>query len=143
MTKRVYTTEKGWRVVEPEVSETHLPDISTRAPAAAFIDTDSEPTNFKLPFKKVLNNHLIIKIDKFKYVGRVKVPQGSQGKPTTGTVVAIADGNEDIVVGDKILYSQFAGYLLKFAGLPLLRCIGRDEVLSTLNDDSPDIETEG
>lgn len=141
MTKRIFTAEKGWQVVEPEV----VGGVATlpTPPSAVFADTDNEPTNYKLPFKKVLNNHIIIKIDKFKYVGRIKVPQGSQGKPTTGTVVAIADGNEDIAVGDKILYSQFAGYLLKFAGLPLLRCIGRDEVLSTLNEDSPDIETEG
>lgn len=101
------------------------------------------PATIKWPFKRVLNDHLMIQIDEFKYSGRIVVPDTAKRKPTKGVVVAVADNIKDIEVGDKILFSQFAGYLLKFEDTPLLRCIGYTEVLSILNPDAPEIESEG
>ncbi len=97
----------------------------------------------KWPFKRVLNDHLIVQIDEFRYSGRIVVPETAKRKPTKGVVVAVADNIKDIEVGDKVLFSQFAGYLLKFEDTPLLRCLGYSEVLSILNPDSPEIESEG
>lgn len=97
----------------------------------------------KWPFKRVLNSHLILQIDEFKYSGRIHIPDNAKRSPTKGIVVAKADDITDIEVGDKILYSQYAGYLLKFEDTPLCRCIGYSEVLSVLNDDAPEISTEG
>ena len=97
----------------------------------------------KWPFKGVLNGHLMIEIDGFKYGGKILIPDKHQSKPTKGRVVGLADDITDIKVGDKILYSQFAGYLLKFDGTPALRCIGYTEVLAILNEDSPEIVSEG
>lgn len=95
------------------------------------------------PFKRVLNDHLIVQIDSYKYTGRIIVPETAKRKPTKGVVIAIAGNIKDIEVGDKILYSQFAGYLLKFGDLPVFRCIGYAEVLAVLNEDAPEIEAEG
>lgn len=99
--------------------------------------------NVKWPFKRVLNGHLMIKIDNFKYGGRILIPDKAQASPTKGNVVGLADDITDIKLGDKILYSQFAGYLLKFDDTPALRCIGYNEVLAILNDDAPELEKEG
>ncbi len=97
----------------------------------------------KWPFKRVLNDHLIVQIDEFRYSGRIVVPETAKRKPTKGMVIAVADNIKDIEVGDKVLFSQFAGYLLKFEDTPLLRCLGYSEVLAILNPDSPEIESEG
>lgn len=97
----------------------------------------------KWPFKKVLNSHLILQIDEFKYSGKLIIPDNAKRSPTKGIVVAKADDITDIQVGDKVLYSQYAGYLLKFEETPLCRVIGYSEVLSVLNDDAPEISTEG
>jgi co-chaperonin GroES (HSP10) len=95
------------------------------------------------PFKRVLNDHLIVQIDTFKYTGRIIVPETAKRKPTKGVVIALAKNITDIEVGDKILYSQFAGYLLKFGDMPTFRCIGYAEVLAVLDNDAPEIEAEG
>ena len=95
------------------------------------------------PFKRVLNDHLIVQIDSFKYTGRIIMPETAKRKPTKGVVIALAKNITDIEVGDKILYSQFAGYLLKFGDMPTFRCIGYAEVLAVLDNDAPEIEAEG
>lgn len=102
-----------------------------------------EPSKRRWPFKKVLNGHLMVEIDNFRYSGKILIPDKHQAKPTKGTVVGKADDITDIELGDKVLYSQFAGYLLKFDDTPALRCIGYNEVLSVLWEDSPEIVSEG
>jgi len=62
------------------------------------------------PFKRVLNDHLIVQIDEFRYSGKIVIPDTAKHKPTKGIVIAIADNIKDIEIGDKILFSQFAGY---------------------------------
>lgn len=107
------------------------------------MSTAATAASIKWPFKRVLNDHLIVQIDEFKYSGRIVVPDSAKRKPTKGVVVAIADNIKDIEVGDKVLFSQFAGYLLIFEGLPMSRVLGYTEVLSILTDDSPEIVAEG
>jgi co-chaperonin GroES (HSP10) len=82
-----------------------------------------------------------VTIDRYKKPkdSRIVRPKSSQNNSTKGTVVAIADNITDIQVGDKILYSQFAGYLLVFEGFPFLRTLGREEVLAILKNDAPDL----
>jgi co-chaperonin GroES (HSP10) len=109
---------------------------------AQTLDNIVEP-GIKWPFKKVLNGHLMISIDNFRYTGKIVIPERAKALPTKGRVVGIADDITDIKVGDKILYSQFAGYLLKFDDTPVLRCIGYNEVLAILHEDSPEIAAEG
>jgi co-chaperonin GroES (HSP10) len=96
-----------------------------------------------LPFKRVMNQHIIVRIDDFKYTGRLIVPEVAKRQPTKGVVVAVADDITDITTGDKVLYSQFAGYLLRFEGHPLFRVLGYSEILAILVDDSPEVVSEG
>jgi len=105
--------------------------------------TAAIPATTKWPFKRVLNDHLIVQIDEFRYSGKIVIPDTAKHKPTKGIVIAIADNIKDIEIGDKILFSQFAGYLLKFEDTPLLRVLGYSEVLSIRTDDSPEIVAEG
>lgn len=97
----------------------------------------------KHPFKKVLNGHIIIRIDEFRYTGNLIIPEVAKRKPTKGRVIAVADDITDIVVGDCVLYSQFAGYLLSFEGMPLMRTLGYSEVLAILEENAPEMSAEG
>lgn len=148
MTKHIYSVERGWEVeLDPETNK------DATAPAAP-LSVLQEPEHKQLPleelipllpFEKVLNDHLIVRIDKYRRPKGVRIhrPDNAQGAPTRGDCVAIAENLKDIKVGDKILYSQFAGYLLVFEGLPNFRVIGYSEVLSILKKDAPDLLMEG
>lgn len=100
-------------------------------------------TEARLPFKRMMNGHIAVKIDEFKYSGRIVVPEIAKRQPTKGLVIAVADDITDVRVGDKILYSQFAGYALRFEGQVLMRVLGYSEILAILNDDSPEVVSEG
>ncbi len=119
----------------------------TRAPASMVVEekkeTDEQLIAHYAFFKRMLNGHLIIHIDNFKYKGRIIIPEKLKHKPTKGIVVAIASGITDIVVGDRVVISQFAGYLLKFEGTPAARCISYSEVLGIVDQGAPEIEEEG
>ncbi len=101
------------------------------------------PPETKWPFKRMMNGHLAVVIDEFKYVGKIVVPETAKRKPTKGRVIAVADDITDIKIGDKILYSQFAGYFLVFDDLPVIRVLGATEVLAILNEDAPEVSGEG
>jgi co-chaperonin GroES (HSP10) len=104
---------------------------------------DEEPiASIRWPFKRMLNNHLMVKIDAPPKGGRIIMPQDKKSRPTKGTVIAVADDIKDIFEGDKVLYSQYAGYLLRFAGMPFCRALSYSEVIAVLHNDSPEIEGE-
>jgi co-chaperonin GroES (HSP10) len=92
-------------------------------------------------FKKILNGHIIVQVNEFSHKGRIIVPDTAQRKPTTGRVIAKAEDVEQVEIGDKLLYSQFAGYALHFEGYPMMRNISQEEVLAILNEDAPEIES--
>lgn len=93
--------------------------------------------------KRVLNNHVFVKIDNFQYKGSIIIPENAKRQPTKGIVVGVSADIIDIVVGDRVLYSQFAGYLLKFGETPLCRCLGYTEILGILESDAPILTVEG
>lgn len=97
----------------------------------------------RLPFERILNGRVVVVIHPPKYEGALMVPDSAERAPTKGTIVAKADDITDLEVGQHILYSQFAGYLLRFGGNPLMRIMGRDEILSVLKKDAPEISMEG
>lgn len=99
--------------------------------------------SFELPFERMLNGHLAVVIDSFHYSGKLIIPDNAKRKPTKGRVVAIANDITDVKIGDRVLYSQFAGYLLVFEGLPVMRVIGYNELLSILKKKTPDLIAEG
>ena len=99
-----------------------------------------------------VNSHIFVRIDNFRYKGAIIIPEQAKRQPTKGLVVACSDVYEDqmgvphpmpIKVGDHILYSQFAGYLLKFEDTPVCRCLSYREVLCILKEGTPDITMEG
>lgn len=98
---------------------------------------------FEHPFERLLNGHVAVVIDGFQYSGKIVIPDNAKRSPTKGRVVAKADDITDIQVGDRILYSQFAGYLLVFEGLPKMRIMGYSEVLSILKNKAPELVSEG
>ena len=93
--------------------------------------------------EKPLNSHIFVKIDSFQYKGKIVIPENAKHMPTRGLVVAVAEEITDIKVGDRVLYSQFAGYLLKFGDVPICRCLGYTELLSKLKPDAPVLTVEG
>lgn len=145
MAKHIYKPDIGW--IHTEDPEHKKGEIA--APLSVLQEPEHKPMPLeelipKLPFERVLNDHLVVRIDRYKRPkGALHRPQSAQGQPTKGDCVAVAENINDIKVGDKILYSQFAGYLLTFEGLPYLRVIGYNEVLSILKKDAPDLVAEG
>ena len=96
--------------------------------------------------EEVLNSHVLVKIDSFRYGGKVIIPEENKRQPTKGIIVGISKDLEETMnlhIGDRILYSQFAGYLLKFDKTPIARCLGGNEILMKLKRDSPIITVEG
>jgi chaperonin GroES len=100
-------------------------------------------TSFDHPFERLLNSHIAVAIDKFVYSGSIVIPEVAKRRPTKGLVVAVADNVTDIKVGDRVLYSQFAGYLLIFENMPAMRMLGYEEILGILKKDSPELVSEG
>ena len=96
--------------------------------------------------EEVLNDHIFVRIDNFQYKGSIIIPEKNKRSPTKGLVVAVAKNVEDtygIHIGDRVLFSQFAGYLLKFEDTPICRCLGYAELLGKLRKDSPVLTVEG
>ena len=93
--------------------------------------------------KRPLNGHIFIHIDNFQYKGKIIIPDKNKRQPTKGIVIAVAKDITDIVPGDRVLYSQFAGYLLKFEDVPVCRCLGYTELLAQLEPDAPVLSVEG
>jgi len=90
-----------------------------------------------------LNDHIFVRIDNFQYKGTIIIPDKNKRQPTKGLVIAVAPSIQNIAVGDRVLYSQFAGYLLKFEDTPICRCLGYSELLCKLRKDSPILTVEG
>jgi co-chaperonin GroES (HSP10) len=113
------------------------------------LTTEATPEELKNAFsfiKRVHNGHILVKIDEFKYRGNIIIPEAAKRQPTKGIIIALDPNLEETMglhVGDRITYSQFAGYLLKFADVPVCRCLGSNEVLLSLENDAPVVTAEG
>lgn len=144
MTKRVYSVEKGWTITDDP--EPVRKADAVRAPQQIYEDKEEAPIRpEQVPFKKIFNGHLIVQMEPFKKRkdAMIVTPEVAKRRSTTGRVLALAGDITDMHIGDRILYSQYAGYLLVFAGLPPMRVIGRDEVLGLMKEETPDLLSEG
>lgn len=99
--------------------------------------------SFKLPFKRMSPGHMLVQMEKFKQTGRIIIPQTAQRPSTAVQVLMTGPECNNAIVGDRILISQFAGYLFVFPNMPHLRVIGDNEVLGVLEPDADVPETEG
>ena len=146
-------SKETFEVVDRRLGEKHYDEEKDKAnrekitPASLFAEeptlTDEEIINKYSFVKKMLNSHLLIHLDQFKYHGRIIIPEKQKHKPTKGLVVKIADDITDIKVGDRVVISQYAGFLLKFESVPVARTISYSEVIFIVEQNSPAIEEEG
>lgn len=92
------------------------------------------------PFKRLAHNHLVVKTEGFVYKGLIAIPETAKRSSTAGIVV---DAHKDCMYqrGQKVLYSQFAGYLFNFKTVSGLRVMAESEVLGELVDET-DLEIE-
>jgi hypothetical protein len=99
-------------------------------------------TEIDWPFEELLGDHLLIYISEFRYSGRIVIPDHAKRLPTKGVVVMTGPLVTDIEIGQLVLYSQFAGFLLQFEGLPPCRIISRSELLGKLKPTAPRLMAE-
>ena len=78
---------------------------------------------------------VLVQEDKFKYEGLIAIPDKAKRRPTTGIVVAVGKGVEDIPVGQHVLYAQFSGTGIKIKNLPEYRVVTPEEILLFLDKD--------
>ena len=63
--------------------------------------------------------------------GLIVVPEVSQRRPSTGSVVSVGDRVEHFRVGDSVLYSNFAGHAMD-VGEVTLRILHEKEILAAV-----------
>ena len=83
---------------------------------------------------KPLGNRVVVKvIDKSNETtaSGLIIPEASKEKPLEGEVVAIGTLQEDIKVGDKVLYGKFSATDLKLDGITYL-IMTEDDILGVL-----------
>jgi len=150
MTRRVYKFDRTNKLLEvpqekePELVESKDPTFLNKA--TLLLDRKQIPvdwTKVNWPFEEIYGDHLLVQISEFEYHGALEIPEDSKRDPTMGRVVMIGSEVTDINTGEKVLYSQFAGYLLKFEGVPKCRILGRAEVLGRVKENAPKLVMEG
>jgi co-chaperonin GroES (HSP10) len=87
------------------------------------------------PFTEMTSGHICVIAEGFKYQGLIEIPKSAQRNSTAGFVVDAAKDSK-YKRGDKILYSQFAGYMFFFKGAAGMRVMNETEVLGYLKQDA-------
>lgn len=91
------------------------------------------------PFVGMNSSQVCVKSEGFKYKGSIIVPKTSERPSTAGRVVDAGPdclvAGRQLVRGERILYSQFAGYLFNFKGASGMRVMGNSEVLGRLKEE--------
>lgn len=78
---------------------------------------------------KPLRGRILVKIDEFRYSGRIVVPDKAKRLPTTGVVIDCGEGVSQVEVGQTVVYGLYSGTALKFKGEPTYRVLTEDEIL--------------
>lgn len=86
------------------------------------------------PFTEMSSGHVCVQAEGFKYSGRLAIPESAKRNSTAGRIVD-ASPDSKYNRGDRILYSQFAGYLFNFKGATGMRVMGESEILGRLKED--------
>lgn len=98
----------------------------------------------KTVFVHPTRGRIIVQEDNFKYEGRVIIPEVSKRRPTTGTILEVGkDCYEEFQPGQKVVYGLYSGTVLEFKGWDpetriIFRVLGQDEILSFVNEESPE-----
>lgn len=92
-------------------------------------------------FLEPIGNRIIIQEDPFKEPSKlIKTPSNAQRRPTTGKVVKIGPGIETIKLGDRVLFGNFSGTLVKFRERPAYRILSEDEVIAKVTKTDEQLE---
>jgi len=112
-----------------------FPEVSGDAPKAPLPES---------PFvgKGMAPGRLCVKSESFVYKGLISIPKNAERPSTAGIIVDLADDVAEMFPesgglqrGDRILYSQFAGYMFNFKHAAGMRIMGRDEILGKLKQE--------
>lgn len=81
-------------------------------------------------------------------IGRIIMPQKVQRAPTTGIILEVGEGVVGYHEGQKIAYGLYSGTVLTFKGWDPktrinFRILNQDEILATVDKDSPELEGVG
>lgn len=83
----------------------------------------------------MLASRILVKIDKFKYTGKLIIPDNAQRLPTVGVVYAIGKAVTQVSIGDKVVFGLYSGTVLKFQNTPYYRVLTEDEIFCKKNED--------
>jgi co-chaperonin GroES (HSP10) len=112
--------------------------------------TETEITPKVAFYLKATPGRIIVKEDEFSYKGRIIIPDKTQRRPTTGTVIDVGEGvgkfeydngepGEWIPLfsrGDRLVYGVYSGTVLNFKGQPAYRVLGQDEILAVMHGEA-------
>lgn len=98
------------------------------------------------PAKKLwltpVGDRIVVNEDAFTYHGKLAIPDSAKRRTTTGHVIAVGPDVTLFKVGDRILYTAFAGTDVQVKGKPACRIMTSDEVLAILTvEDEMELET--
>lgn len=118
-------------------------EIVRSAPASLYKEVQVQKITKEKLFVHPTPGRVIVAEDHFSYKGRIIVPDQSERRPTTGTILECGKGVENFVPGQKIVYGLYSGTVLEFKGWDpktriIFRVLGQDEILSWIDDKSPE-----
>jgi len=91
-----------------------------------------EPDNLPVsPFEEINPGQLCVQMEGFKYTGSIVIPQSAKRRSTAGRIVD-AHPESKYKRGDRILFTQFAGAMIHYAGAAGMRVMTEQEVLGKL-----------
>lgn len=98
----------------------------------------------KTIFVHPTSGRVIVQEDSFRYEGRLIIPEVSKRRPTTGTILEIGKGVDEIFkIGQKIGYGLYSGTVMEFKGWDpetriIFRILGQDEILAIIDEKAPE-----
>jgi co-chaperonin GroES (HSP10) len=89
------------------------------------VSSENPAEDFSIdPFR----GRIIVQIDKFKYTGRIVIPDNAKRSPTTGVVKWVGEGVTQCEPGQTVIFGLYSGTALKFKGQPYYRVLTEDEI---------------
>lgn len=101
----------------------------------------TNPTKKQFKAVKPVGDRVLVKVDEeeTRTVGGVLLPSAAQSKPTAGSVVAKGDA-ESVALGDRVVYSKYAGTEVEMSGKGHV-LLKEEDVIGVLAGGSDDIST--
>jgi co-chaperonin GroES (HSP10) len=82
-----------------------------------------------------LPGRIVVRVDNFRYHGRLVIPDNAKRMPTTGIIESVGDDVKNVQPGQRIVFPMYSGTLIKFAGVAAYRILDEREVLCVVAKD--------